>query len=114
MHRIGALFGSYKKTFSYAGREGRSHYLALLLCQHIWFLLYLAFIASRVNEISIFALAAFLLPMLAANVRRLHDAGYSGAWCLTWFCFTPYTMLIFALCLPARNINNPYGDRQAA
>ncbi|WP_445263842.1 DUF805 domain-containing protein [Serratia ficaria] len=47
-------------------------------------------------------------------MRRLHDAGYSGAWCLTWFCFTPYVMLIFALFLPARNIDNPYGDRQAA
>ncbi|MGY3352432.1 DUF805 domain-containing protein [Serratia marcescens] len=62
--------------------------------------------------ISIFALAAFLLPLLAANVRRLHDAGYSGGWCLTWFCFTPYVMLIFALFLPAKNINNPYDDRQ--
>ncbi|WP_326522657.1 DUF805 domain-containing protein [Serratia nevei] len=48
---------------------------------------------------------------LAANVRRLHDAGYSGGWCLTWFCFTPYVMLIFALFLPAKNINNPYDDR---
>lgn len=111
---INALLNSYKKTFSYSGRESRRHYLALLLCQHAWFLLYLAVIASRVNEISLFALAAFLLPLLAANVRRLHDAGYSGAWCLTWFCFTPYVMLIFALFLPARNIDNPYGDRQAA
>ena len=105
------LFSSYKKTFTYSGRESRGSYSMLLLCQHVWFLLYLAVIASKMNEISIFVLAAFLLPMLAANVRRLHDAGYSGGWCLTWFCFTPYVMLIFALFLPAKNLNNPYDDR---
>lgn len=108
---LNSLLNCYKKTFTYSGRESRGPYSMLLLCQHVWFLLYLAVIASKMNEISIFMLAAFLLPMLAANVRRLHDAGYSGGWCLTWFCFTPYVMLIFALFLPAKNLNNPYDDR---
>lgn len=99
---LNSLLNCYKKTFTYSGRESRGPYSMLLLCQHVWFLLYLAVIASKMNEISIFALAAFLLPMLAANVRRLHDAGYSGGWCLTWFCFTPYVMLIFARSFPQR------------
>ncbi len=43
------LFSSYKKTFTYSGRESRGPYSMLLLCQHVWFLLYLAVIASKMN-----------------------------------------------------------------
>ncbi|WP_390900136.1 DUF805 domain-containing protein [Serratia entomophila] len=49
--------------------------------------------------------------MRAANVRRLHDTGYSGGWRLNGFRFTPYVMRIFAGFLPGKNMNNPYGDR---
>lgn len=59
---LNSLLNCYKKTFTYSGRESRGPYSMLLLCQHVWFLFYLAVIASKVNEISIFALAAFLLP----------------------------------------------------
>lgn len=56
-----------------------------------------------------FIYALFMItPVLAVNVRRMHDIGRTG-----WWCLVPILNLIFA-CLDSQEGSNQYGDNPKA
>lgn len=93
-YAINAWLNGYRKIFCYSGRERRRDFGFFLLIQLVIFFV-AAFVVSRLfggsgTVAEIFAYAFVLLSFLTTlsyNVRRLHDAGQSGWWCLGWLVF---------------------------
>ena len=55
----------------------------------------------------IYLLVSFL-PSLAASIRRLHDTGKSGWWCLLYFIPFGVLVLIYFLVQPSESGSNQY------
>jgi len=105
----------FSKYAVFKGRASRSEYW--------WFFLFNMLVVYAIMLIELFALGlstmgmisnvaslVFLLPQLAAFVRRLHDTGRSGWWyflCLTIIGIIP---LIIWLASEGSNEPNEYGD----
>lgn len=91
-----------QKTFTYSGRASRSEYW--------WFqgVVFVIVLGMMIVSEGLGGLSAILLafPILAAAVRRLHDAGYSGWWAILGFVFWP--ALAVMLILETKNSNNRY------
>ena len=72
-----------KKYITFSGRARRSEYwrfyLFYIFSIFIFYIIYLAGINLIIIYISSFVL---YIPLLAAEVRRFHDIGYSGYWVL--------------------------------
>lgn len=82
-----AVINSFRKTFDYRGRADRNEF---------WYWNLFAFL-STISVGALFpATAAVIIlcclpPSLSLQVRRIHDSGHSGWWCLVplvswWFC----------------------------
>ncbi len=115
-YAINAWLNGYKKIFCYSGRERRRDFGFFLLIQLIVFFV-IAFIASRlfggsgvVAEIVAYGFVLVsILTMLPYNVRRLHDAGQSGWWCLGWLVFAA-AFIGAALVMKPTVGDNAYGS----
>ena len=98
----------------YSGRIVRKNYGLGLLFLIGSFILLIAIFASMLSSDSssfgifliIVLYAVFIVHIFSLHVRRLHDVGYSGWWCVP--PLTPYVMiaLLFMKSRPA----NKYGD----
>ncbi len=78
-----------KKFVDFSGRGRRSEFFPFLLCNSLVWLL-----VRFVINIPIFSIITFivlLIPLLAAEVRRMHDIGKSG-----WWILVPILPFIFA------------------
>lgn len=108
---IAACFGKYA---TFAGRAARSEFW--------WFYLFyvlLAWAGSVVNGVGGGAATGlihlvFLLPILAAMARRLHDTGRSGWWLLLIPTIIGLIPLIFWWAQPGAQQENDYGAAIAA
>jgi uncharacterized membrane protein YhaH (DUF805 family) len=95
----------WRKAFDYAGVATRSEYWTFTLVN---LLIVLIAGASGVKALATLAgvlILASLVPGVALNARRLHDAGFSG-W-MQLLGFIPLVLLIFML-LPSKTSNNVY------
>lgn len=108
---VEAVRTCFRKYVDFTGRASRPEYW--------WFVLsyVLAYVAALIIDAAIgtpfFALVValgYLLPMLAAGVRRLHDTGRSGWWLL--ISLVPIVggiILIVLLALEGERGPNRYG-----
>ena len=103
------------KYACFSGRARRREYWMFLL-----FLFIFSFVASIVDivlgmsVISLLLALGTLLPHLGVTIRRLHDSGRSGWWCL--LAFVPFfgILLIVFLCLDSQPGENQYGPNPKA
>jgi uncharacterized membrane protein YhaH (DUF805 family) len=89
----------FAKYFDAKGRATRPEYW--------WFyLLYvIAYIVAALlaSELVIIVYVAFLIPLIMAGIRRMHDTGRSG-----WFLLIPIANIVF-LCSSGTPGDNKYG-----
>lgn len=107
IYLLNVIYQGYRQSFNIKGRDSRAFYITLVVFQHLWFVFYLALKVVMNYPLLWILVMIFVLPLLASNIRRLHDSGYSGTWCFSWFCL-PHLALIGAMFLPSLNNNNPY------
>lgn len=70
----------------------------------------LAFLGPVVTLLFIVFLVGTFIPALSLLVRRLHDIGWSGWWCL--LNFIPYIgglIVLILCCIPSQKGTNKYG-----
>jgi len=77
----------------FSGRARRKEYWMFVLINSLvtWFLMYIDISAQTVYLNSIYTLAIFI-PYIAVSIRRMHDVGKSG-----WFCLIPIYNFILAV-----------------
>ncbi len=93
-----------QNCFVFNGRARRSEYWYFVLFNYM-ILFSFAFIGGLIQMpllSSIYSLAVFI-PTVAVSVRRMHDVGKSG-----WYCLIPIYNLILA-CQEGYRGNNEYG-----
>ena len=92
-----AITTCFRKYATFTGRASRSEY---------WFFFLFYFIieifTSRMGVIGLLIDLGIWIPLAAAAIRRLHDAGKSG-----WWIIFPVVNLVF-LTFPAQNEDNRY------
>jgi len=100
-----AISTCFNKYATFTGRASRSEFWYFYLFYII------ALIAGMIIDASIgtsfvqyLAILVLWLPMLAAEVRRMHDVGKSG-----WFILVPFYNLVL-LCTSSNPGSNKYGD----
>lgn len=97
----------------YSGRISRKNYGLGLLFFLATLILFAALLVGSLASESTFLIIvmvvvyiAFIVHIFSLHVRRLHDVGYSGWWCIP--PLTPYVMI--ALLFMKSRDNNKYGD----
>jgi len=100
-----AISTCFNKYATFTGRASRNEFWYFYLFYII------ALIAGMIIDASIgtsfvqyLAILVLWLPMLAAEVRRMHDVGKSG-----WFILVPFYNLVL-LCTSSNPGSNKYGD----
>ncbi|MEZ8293450.1 DUF805 domain-containing protein [Vibrio splendidus] len=96
----------------FGGRSSRREYWTFWLINLV-FMLCLAGVGRVFNipQITSFYAIMLFLPSLSVLIRRLHDTGRSGWWCLIGVVPAIGTICIFILCLlPGDTERNSYGD----
>ena len=100
-----AISACFNKYATFTGRASRSEYWYFQLFYT------LSVIAGAIIDASIgttfvqlLVILVLVLPLLAAEVRRMHDVGKSG-----WFILIPIYNLILA-CTASNPGSNKYGD----
>jgi uncharacterized membrane protein YhaH (DUF805 family) len=101
-----------RRYAEFTGRARRKEYWMFALVNTVvWLVLYMVGKASLVLLIllAVYGLAV-LVPSLAVTVRRLHDTGRSGWWCLISFVpFVGAIVLIVFLCQDSEAGSNAWG-----
>ncbi|HVB01258.1 MAG TPA: DUF805 domain-containing protein [Acidimicrobiales bacterium] len=92
-----AITTCFKKYASFAGRASRREYWYFFLFYFI-----VEIFTSRMGVLGLLVDLGIWIPLAAAAVRRLHDAGKSG-----WWVIFPLVNLVF-LTYPAQTENNRY------
>jgi len=92
-----AITTCFKKYASFTGRASRREYWYFFLFYFI-----VEIFTSRMGVIGLLVDLGIWIPLAAAAVRRLHDAGKSG-----WWIILPLVNLVF-LTYPAQTENNRY------
>ena len=120
MALLSGWLDGYKKMFCYQGRARRRDFAVYMLVQFVLFLALMFVCASlgkalgnsnhplAVALAGVFGLLWFL-GTLAYNVRRFHDAGQSGLWCLGYIGFGAF-VIGASLVLPPTVGDNKYGS----
>ncbi|PXY94037.1 DUF805 domain-containing protein [Frischella perrara] len=106
----------YKNIFCYTGRESQVAFRSFVLINSLLFLVAIILGALLSNVIGflgemvcIVILAGYFLSTLSFNVRRLHDAGYSGMLCLLYLGAVLIVWIVSAY-LPSTPGPNQYGE----
>ena len=95
----------FSKYVDFSGRASRSEYWWFVLAYVI-----LAIVASFIHQIAYaVVILAFLLPMLAAGARRLHDVGKSGWWLLLGLIPLVGLVLLYFMVQPSQPESNTWG-----
>lgn len=109
------MLHGYKNIFCYTGRESQVAFRCFVLINSLLFIvaIILAALLSNVfgflgEMVCIVVLAGYFLSTLSFNVRRLHDAGYSGLLCLLYLVAILIVWIVSA-CLPSTPGPNQYG-----
>ncbi len=110
---------AFKKYDQFNSRSGREEFWFFVLF-NILFGAVCSFIDSFIGLVNfgyglglfslIYLLVSFL-PSLAVSIRRLHDTGKSGWWCLLYFIPFGVLVLIYFLVQPSESGSNQYGAR---
>jgi len=111
------LLHGYKNIFCYTGRESKRAFGFFILTNFILFLIsiFIATLLARVigglvgGILILVIVAGFYLSTLSFNVRRLHDAGHSGKWCL-FYLIAAAIVWIVSYILPSTPGSNQYGE----
>lgn len=111
------MLHGYKNIFCYTGRESQVAFRCFVLINSLLFIvaIILAALLSNVlgflgEMVCIVVLAGYFLSTLSFNVRRLHDAGYSGLLCLLYLVAMLIVWIVSA-CLPSTPGPNQYGKQ---
>lgn len=100
-----AIQTCFSKYVDFSGRGARSEYW--------WFVLayvMVAVVAGLIHEIVyLVVILAFLLPLLSAGARRLHDIGKSGWWLLIGLIPLVGLVLLYFMVQPSQSESNEYG-----
>jgi Predicted membrane protein len=111
------MLHGYKNIFCYTGRESQVAFRCFVLINSLLFIvaIILAALLSNVlgflgEMVCIVVLAGYFLSTLSFNVRRLHDAGYSGLLCLLYLVAILIVWIVSA-CLPSTPGPNQYGKQ---
>ena len=113
MKWIGTLKDCFLQTFNLKGCLSRKSYWQFVGACSTFMTAALGFILlgwpNQVLEISSLLVLVFGCLLLSATIRRLHDSGHSGGWCL----IGPVTLigvlpLVFFLLQRSRHVDNPY------
>lgn len=113
MKWIGTLKDCFLQTFNLKGCLSRKSYWQFVGACGIFVTLALGFLfvgwPSQVFMISPLLVLVFGCLLLSATIRRLHDSGHSGGWCL----IGPVTLIgVLPLALfvlqRSRHVDNPY------
>lgn len=98
MDFVTAVKTCFSKYFDAKGRATRPEYW--------WFYLsyLIAYIVSSLvsTGLTVIVYVAFLIPLITASIRRMHDTGRSG-----WFLLIPIANIVF-LCSPGTPGDNNY------
>ncbi|MBT2325403.1 DUF805 domain-containing protein [Variovorax paradoxus] len=95
----------FSKYVDFSGRASRSEYWWFVLAYVI-----VAIVAGFIHEIVYgLVILAFLLPLLAAGARRLHDIGKSGWWLLLGLIPLVNLVLLYFTVQPSQPESNEYG-----
>ncbi|MEJ7685756.1 MAG: DUF805 domain-containing protein [Variovorax sp.] len=95
----------FRKYVDFSGRGLRSEYWWFVLAYVV-----AALVAGFIHEFVYFAVVlAFLLPLVAAGARRLHDIGKSGWWLLLGLIPVVGLVLIYFMVQPSQPESNEYG-----
>jgi uncharacterized membrane protein YhaH (DUF805 family) len=96
----------FSKYVDFSGRASRSEYWWFVLAYVI-----LAIVGGFIHHI-VYAIVilAFLLPMLAAGARRLHDVGKSGWWLLLGLIPLVGLVLLYFMVQPSQPESNTWGS----
>lgn len=100
----------FRKYVDFSGRGSRSEYWWFVLAYIV-----VAVVTGLIHEVVyLVAILAFLLPLLAAGARRLHDIGKSGWWLLLGLIPLIGLVLLYFMVQPSQPESNEYGAPAAA
>ena len=113
---IDGYFAAWEKYATFAGRARRREYWGFCLCNFVVTVV-IVFLSGLTGKaelaatlVGIYSLAAFL-PTLSVLVRRLHDIGKSGWWCLVAIIpFIGVIWLLVLLCIEGTLGANAFGE----
>lgn len=103
----------WDKLFCYKGRARRKEYLAFQLVDFSIAALFFVMIHSFAIHHQALLLTRevvstmLLVPLFSVSVRRFHDTGHSGWWCL--LAVVPFVVLAYLLVKDSDNKENKYG-----
>lgn len=100
-----AVSTCFAKYVDFSGRASRSEYWWFALAYVV-----LALVAGFIHQI-VYAIVvlAFLLPLITAGARRLHDVGRSGWWLLIGLIPLVGLVLLYFMVQPSQPESNPFG-----
>lgn len=105
MDFVTAVKTCFAKYADFSGRAARPEYWWFVLAYFI-----VAIVASVIHEYLYYIVAlAFLLPLLSAGVRRLHDIGKTGWLLLISLIPLVGLVLIYFMVQPSQPEANQYG-----
>ncbi len=106
MDFVTAFKTCFAKFADFSGRASRSEYWWFVLAYVI-----VAIVTSLIHEyVYILAVLVFLIPMISAGVRRLHDIGKTGWLILLGLIPLVGLVLLYFMVQPTQPQANEYGE----
>ena len=99
-----SIVNGFKNWNNFKGRATRSEYWFFLLSMYLFMIL--VGLITPDTGLSAIVYVVYMVPLLAAAVRRMHDTGHSG-----WWILCPIVPLVFA-CTATEASVNAYGPPQ--
>ena len=105
-----AVKSNFRRYVDFQGRSPRSEYWWFYLAFMLYYVL-VAILAAVVPILAVLGLGllAFIIPMLAVSIRRLHDLDKSGWWLLLGFVPIAGLILLYWYCLKGTEGDNRFG-----
>ena len=99
-----SIVNGFKNWNNFKGRATRSEYWFFLLSLYVF--TFIVALISPDSGLSGIVYLIYIIPLIAAGVRRMHDTGHSG-----WWILCPVVNLVFA-CTASDASMNSYGPPQ--